>query len=229
MTIGGLQKLTLTDYPGKLSATIFTRGCNFRCPYCHNPELVDPLRYGQPLPESEIFSFLVGRTGRLDGVVLTGGEPTVHPDLPDLVQRIKQLGFSVKLDTNGSNPEMLEHLLRQRLLDYVAIDIKSSPAFYRQVTGVEADTRKIRRSVDAVVSSGILHELRMTFIEALVPIGQIQGVAELALGCMLFLVQPFQPTKALDARLLRCPRPTLEKLKEVRDLLSMTGLPAVVR
>ncbi len=229
MIIGGLQKLTLTDFPGHLSAVLFTRGCNYRCPYCHNPELVDPRLYREPISDADVFSFLESRVKRLDGVVVTGGEPTIHKDLPVLLRRIKELRLAIKLDTNGSSPEMIEALLREGLLDYIAIDVKSSVASYARAAGSEVDTRAIRRSVELVVSSGIPHELRMTFVESLVPLEEIAGVAELARGCRLFLVQPFQPSKALDPRLLLIRRPSVERLEQVRSLLSGMGLPVAVR
>lgn len=229
MIIGGLQKLTLADFPGHLSAVLFTRGCNFRCPYCHNPELVDPRLYAKPMSEEAVFSFLGSRVARLDGVVVTGGEPTIHHDLPALLRRIKELRLAIKLDTNGSSPEMIKALMEEELLDYIAIDIKSSAGFYARAAGTEVNTKAVRRSVELVTSSRIPHELRMTFVEPLVPLEEISGVAELARGCGLFLVQPFQPSKAIDPSFLRLPRPSMERLEQVRTLLSELGLPAVVR
>ncbi len=114
MKIGGLQKISLIDYPGRISAIVFTQGCNFRCPYCHNPELVDPAQYGPILPEEEVFSFLEKRRGKLDAVTVTGGEPTLQPDLDRFLQEIKGMGYLTKVDTNGSNPDVLERLIRGR-------------------------------------------------------------------------------------------------------------------
>jgi len=229
MVIGGLQKLTLVDFPGRLAAVLFTRGCNFRCPYCHNPELVDPSVYAEPIPEAEVFSFLEGRVARLEGVVVTGGEPTVHADLPDLLRRIRRLGFFIKLDTNGSAPEMIDRLCRESLLDYVAIDIKSSPDSYERAAGTPVDAAALRRSVELVISSGLPHELRMTFIEPFVALDDMAGVAELARGCALFLVQPFEPSKAIDPRVVLLPRTSREKLEQARSRLSAMGLPAALR
>lgn len=135
MQIGGLQKFSLLDYPGKISAVVFTQGCNFRCPYCHNPELVDPARYQECLPEEEIFSFLETRRGKLEAVTVTGGEPTLQKSLAPFLRRIKDMGFLVKLDTNGSRPDVLEELLRQKLIDYIAMDIKAPLEKYEAVTG----------------------------------------------------------------------------------------------
>jgi pyruvate formate lyase activating enzyme len=229
MTIGGLQKLTLTDFPGRLSAIIFTRGCNFRCPYCHNPELVDPLRYVEPLSEEEVFSFLQARIGELDGVVVTGGEPTIHSDLARLLRKLKRLGFSVKLDTNGSAPEMISQLIADSLLDYVAIDIKASADSYERAAGVTVDTAAVRSCVERVVSAGLPHEVRMTVVDPLMSLRCAQGVAQMARGCKLFFVQPFQPSKSLDPGLLALPRPSVEELDRIRTALLELGLPAVLR
>ncbi len=229
MTIGGLLKITLTDFPGRLAAVLFTRGCNFRCPYCHNPELVDPLRYVEPVPDGEVFAFLESRVGRLDGVVVTGGEPTLHPDLPDFLQRIRRLGFFMKLDTNGSNPDMIEELIETKMLDYIAIDVKSAPDSYARVSGAHADIDAVRRCIELAISSGLPHELRMTFVEPLISLDDMAGVAVLARGCKRFLVQPFQPSKALDPGFLRLQRPSVEKLEQARLMLQSLGLPAALR
>ena len=127
MVIAGFQKVSLSDFPGKISAIVFTQGCNFRCRYCHNPELVDPARYAAPLAVDAVLDFLAGRVGRIQGVVVTGGEPTLHADLPGLLARIKSLGLAVKLDTNGSRPDVLEEVFRQGIVDYIAMDIKAPP------------------------------------------------------------------------------------------------------
>jgi pyruvate formate lyase activating enzyme len=177
MTIGGLQKITLTDFPGRLAAVLFTRGCNFRCPYCHNPELVDPRCYAEPIPDEEVFAFLENRIERLDGIVVTGGEPTVHPDLPELLHRIRRLGFSIKLDTNGTNPDLVGQLIKAKMLDYIAIDIKCAPDSYSRVAGVRVDANAICECVEMTISSGLPHELRMTFVEPLVSMEEIPGVA----------------------------------------------------
>jgi pyruvate formate lyase activating enzyme len=229
MTIGGLQKITLTDFPGRLAAVLFTRGCNFRCPYCHNPELVDPRCYAEPIPDEEVFAFLESRIERLDGIVVTGGEPTVHPDLPELLHRIRRLGFSIKLDTNGTNPDLVGQLIKAKMLDYIAIDIKCAPDSYSRVAGVRVDANAICECVEMTISSGLPHELRMTFVEPLVSMEEIPGVAEFARGCKLFLVQPFQPSKALDPSLLRLQRPPVERLEQVCLMLQSLGIPATLR
>jgi len=139
MIIGGLQRFSLIDYPGKISAILFTRGCNFRCPYCHNPELVDPQRYAEPWQEEEYWAFLQSRTQKLDAVVVTGGEPTLQEDLEPFLEKIRKMGFLIKLDTNGSNPDVLKDLLSANLVDYIAMDIKAPLEKYSEVAKVPID------------------------------------------------------------------------------------------
>ena len=136
MQIAGIQKLTLLDFPGRVACTVFLNGCNLRCPFCHNASLVLH-RDGAPPPmaREELLAFLEKRRGRLDGVCVTGGEPTLCPELPDLLRHIKSLGFDIKLDTNGSHPDVLQHLIADGLVDYVAMDIKNSPARYTETCG----------------------------------------------------------------------------------------------
>ncbi len=152
MIIGGLQKLTLIDYPGKVAATVFTVGCNFFCDYCHNPDLVLVKKTDQfPfMSEEEFFWWLEKKIGLLEGVCITGGEPTIHKDLPQFIKKIKDLGFSVKLDTNGTNPEMLEDLIKNNLLDYIAMDIKGPQEKYPKFSNLKLDLEKIKTSVELV-------------------------------------------------------------------------------
>ena len=147
MRIGGLQKLTLLDYPGKVACTVFLSGCNLRCPYCHNPGLVLPEQSeGSEIPEAEVLSFLERRKGKLDGVCITGGEPTLQPELPEFLEKLRRLGYAVKLDTNGTNPAMLKALLQERVLDYVAMDIKNSPSRYAETCGGIDCLSRVRES-----------------------------------------------------------------------------------
>ena len=144
MKIGGLQKVSLIDYPRRISAVIFTQGCNFRCPYCHNPELVDPTRYGETLSEKEVLAYLEARRGKLDAVTLSGGEPTLQPDLLSFAGRIREQGYLIKVDTNGSRPDVLEKLLDAGLVDYLAMDIKGPPAKYQDITKSHIQLETIR-------------------------------------------------------------------------------------
>lgn len=169
MIFGGLQELTLIDYPGKIAATVFTIGCNFRCYYCHNPELVLPekIKNTKTLSEEEILNFLKGRKGLLQGLCITGGEPTLENDLLDFIKQVKALNFLVKLDTNGSNPEVLKNLLENKLLDYIAMDIKAPLAKYAMVAGVEIDLNYIQESIKLVRQSGLEYEFRTTIAPGL--------------------------------------------------------------
>ncbi len=133
MKIGALQKFSLIDYPGKVCAIIFTVGCNFRCGYCHNPELVDPKQFPKPMPEEKIISFLQKRKGKLEAITITGGEPTLQPDLLSFLEQVKRHGYLVKLDTNGTNPNMLQQTIKDKLVDYIAMDIKGPLDRYREI------------------------------------------------------------------------------------------------
>lgn len=165
MQLHGLNKLTLLDYPEHLACTVFTGACNFRCPFCHNAPLVLQPDSCMQISEEEFFSFLSSRKGKLDGVCITGGEPTLQPDLLDFITNIKSLGFLVKLDTNGYRPEVLKQLLKKRLVDMVAMDIKNSKEKYALTAGVAEtvfDIRRIEESISLLLTSGISHEFRTT-------------------------------------------------------------------
>ena len=165
MRIGGFQKLTLVDFPGKIAATVFTQGCNFRCAYCHNPELVIPQLFQVPLSSELVLDYLKSRQGQLEGVVVSGGEPTLQQGLVDFLVRIKAMGFAVKLDTNGSNPDILSSLMELKLLDYIAMDIKTSLKRYHQVTCLACDTSKIQASSNLIIRSGIKYQFRTTLVK----------------------------------------------------------------
>lgn len=166
MKIVGIQKLTLLDYPGKVACTVFLGGCNFRCPYCHNAELLGD---AEPvMTVEELRAFLKKRRGILDGVCITGGEPTIHKELPELIRGIRELGFSVKLDTNGYRPEVLGRLLVEGLVDYVAMDLKNGPDSYGETVGLPGvDLERIRESVGLLCRSGIEFEFRTTVAKPL--------------------------------------------------------------
>ncbi len=168
MRIAGLQKLTLLDYPGKVACTVFTAGCNFRCPFCQNASLVLPERFGQPIAEEELLSFLRKRQGVLDGVAVTGGEPMLHADLPDLLRKVRDLGYLVKLDTNGSFPDRLAAVIDEGLVDYVAMDIKNAPARYAETVGLRAlDLKAIDRSRALLAEGKVDYEFRTTVVRGL--------------------------------------------------------------
>ena len=167
MRIVGLQKMTLLDYPGRVACTVFLGGCNFRCPFCHNSELLDGS--AEPVMDvQELLAFLEKRKGLLDGVCITGGEPTLQKDLPELLSAIKALGYAVKLDTNGYRPEILKDLVGQGLVDYVAMDVKNSPQRYAETAGLPGlDIARIEESLAFMLSGAVDYELRTTVAEPL--------------------------------------------------------------
>ncbi len=163
MLIGGLQKFSLLDYPGELSAIIFTRGCNFRCPYCHNPELVEPTIYSPLIDTEKVLKFLYKRHKKLSAVVLTGGEPTLQPDLIAFLKILKAMRFKVKLDTNGSQPDVLAKVICAKAVNYIAMDLKAPLTLYPSLTQSEVNPNDIMRSMELIRVSGVDYEFRTTF------------------------------------------------------------------
>ncbi len=191
MKIYGLQKMTLLDFPGRVACTVFLGLCDFRCPYCHNFELVD----GTAVPlmeEEEFFSFLSKRKGLLDGVAVTGGEPTIHADLPEFVRRIRSLGFPVKLDTNGYHPDMLRRLLEEKLIDYAAMDIKNSPEKYASTAGRETlDLSPVRESIALLMGSGTDYEFRTTVVKEFHEQRDFEEIGKMIEGAGKYFLQSF--------------------------------------
>lgn len=177
MNIGGLLPFTLSDYPGRLAAVIFAQGCNFRCPFCHNGRLIPTATApdGQ-LGEREAIRFLHSRVGRLTGVVVSGGEPTLQPDLARFLLRVQTLGYAVKLDTNGSRPEVLRLLLAERLVDFVAMDVKASWTQYDRLAGVVVDVEALRASAELIARSGVPHEFRTTVVPQLLAEADLNAI-----------------------------------------------------
>lgn len=195
--IGGLQKSSLIDYPEKICAIIFTQGCNFMCPYCHNPELVLG-EANSSKDEFALFEFLKTRQGKLDGAVITGGEPTLHKNLPEFIQKIKLLGFAVKLDTNGTNPQMLQELLDKKLIDYVAMDIKASIEKYSEVVCAKADTENILKSIEILKKTKIDYEFRTTVVKSQLTPQDFEQIGKMISGANKYYLQRFVPTKTLN-------------------------------
>ena len=193
MVIGGIQKLTLLDYPGKVAATIFTAGCNFRCPFCHNAPLVTDINKEYFISEDEIFGFLKKRVGILDGVVITGGEPTLMKDLPEFISKIKALGYQVKLDTNGSDPDMLQYLIDEKMVDYVAMDIKNALPKYPETAGVDGsfDLDAIKRSADILMQGKVDFEFRTTVIHPYHTEDDFEQIGKWLAGKEKFFLQSF--------------------------------------
>lgn len=189
MTINGLLKLTLLDFPGYTACTVFFSGCNFRCPFCHNASLV--LGKGENISEDEFFRFLSKREGVLDGVAITGGEPLMQRELPDFIRRIKNMGFAVKLDTNGSFPKKLRSLVEEGLIDYVAMDIKSSPEGYERAAGCPVNMENIKESVDYLLSDAVDYEFRTTVATGAVLPSDMDGIGRLIKGAKRCFLQGF--------------------------------------
>lgn len=198
MIIGGVQKTSLLDYPDKISAIVFTQGCNFRCGYCHNPELINSKEQAGTVPA--LFEFLKTRVGKLDAVVITGGEPCLHKDLPEFIKEIKDMGFLVKLDTNGSYPNMLKEVLP--LVDYIAMDIKAPLEKYDDIVVNKTDAEKIKESINIIMNSGKAYEFRTTVVRSLLSEDDILKIGDLINGAKCYYLQKFVPTKILDNKLI---------------------------
>ncbi|MBS1418883.1 MAG: anaerobic ribonucleoside-triphosphate reductase activating protein [Clostridia bacterium] len=192
MLISGLQKLTLLDYPGRVACTVFTGGCNFRCPFCHNAPLVLPERLARDSSEEAVLAFLSKRRGVLDGVAVTGGEPLLHRDIGAFLEKVKALGFSVKLDTNGSFPDRLRALVSAGLVDRVAMDVKNSPALYEKTAGAAVDMAAIARSRDFLLSGAVDYEFRTTVVKGLHTKESLMDAARWIRGAKEYYLQQFK-------------------------------------
>ena len=206
MKIHGLQKMTLLDFPGRVACTVFLGGCDFRCPFCHNGELLDGSAPAL-LDDQELLRFLKGRRGLLDGVAVTGGEPLLRKDLPDLLRAIRDLGFAVKLDTNGNHPEALEGLFREGLVDYVAMDIKNSPERYALTVGLrELDLAPIRRSVGLLMAGDVPYEFRTTVVDELHEEADFEAMGQWLQGAEKYFLQAFADRDSVPFAGLHAPK-----------------------
>jgi len=207
MEIGGLQKLTLIDYPGRLAATVFLIGCDFRCPWCYSSELILPKKIKkQPkISQKELFKFLKERKKLLDGLVLCGGEPTINKKLPNFIKKIKKLGYLVKLDTNGSNPKMLKKLIKGKLIDYVAMDIKLPKERYPEIFGKRVKIEDIEESIKILKEGKSDYEFRTTIVPTIHTKEDILKIARWISPAKKYFLQNFRPEKTVD--------PSFEKIK----------------
>lgn len=204
MMFGGIQKTSLIDYPGKVCCVLFTSGCNFTCPYCHNPELAqNRMDLLSPMGEKQILDFLKSRQGLLEGVVITGGEPTLHNDLDDFCTEVKNMGFPIKLDTNGSRPEALGRLLKGSLVDYIAMDIKTDLSRYAPAIHSADLAENLTASIDQVLSSGLPHEFRTTCLAPFVDADIIARIGEIIEGADLYVLQSFKNGRVLDSDFIK--------------------------
>lgn len=194
MKVTGIQKLTLLDYPGVVACTVFTAGCNFRCPFCHNAMLVLPEQIDDEcLTDDEVFGFLKKRRGVLDGVAVTGGEPLLHADMPEFLARVKELGYKIKLDTNGSNPELLSEIVKNKLVDRVAMDIKNAPEEYARTIGLKSfDIAPVERSKEMLLRGDIDYEFRTTVVKGIHTKESLIGAAKWIEGAKEYYLQQFK-------------------------------------
>ena len=231
MIIGGLIKTSLVDYPGKISAIIFTGGCSFACHFCYNPLLVKPFNVANEtslntrghlrkletestptlISEGDLFQFLEKRVGQLDALVITGGEPTIQADLPEFIEKVKALGYKVKLDTNGTNPKMLAQLVKDGVLDYIAMDLKGPEAKYAKIVGVPVDFKKIAESVKIIMSSGLPYEFRTTVVPGYLEPKDIEKMGEIIAGADKWYLQKFKSDTALVDPQLQNQKPYTDK------------------
>lgn len=203
MEFGGFEKCTLIDYPGKIACMVYTIGCNFRCPYCHNPELVDET-VAHRFSEKEILGFLDGRKKMLDGVVITGGEPTIHGDkLLSFMKEVKERGFLVKLDSNGTNPEFLKQAIDKKLVDYIAMDVKSPLAKYSQTVSRPVDTESIKKSISLIMNSDVEYEFRTTVLKVMLSPEDIEEIVKEIKGAKKYYLQKFIPSKILNPQFIK--------------------------
>jgi len=222
--IGGLQKTTLIDYPGRVAATVFLVNCNFRCPFCYSSELVIPEKIKkQPrIPLKEFFSFLRERAGLLDGVVICGGEPCLNQELPQFIKKIKKLGYLVKLDTNGSNPSLLKKLIEEKLIDYIAMDIKAplNKKKYSGAIGREIDINLIKESIKLIKDSGIEYEFRTTVVPGIHSKEDIIEIAKQLRPARKYFLQNFRPEKTNDPKFEKIRPYSKEKMSGMRQSCS---------
>ncbi len=211
--IAGLEKLTLVDFPGRVAATVFLGGCNLRCPFCHNPGLVlGPWR--QLMTPEHLGEWLRERAGFLDGLCITGGEPTLAPARLAAICRVaRDAGMAVKVDTNGTRPQVVERLLGDGLVDFVAVDVKASPAKYRLAAGVSVDTSAIERTVALLRDAGMPHELRTTVVPGIHDADDIRAIGQWLAGPSSYVIQAFRPGNTLDTRWSRLSAPSPELLE----------------
>jgi len=212
MKLHGLQKMTLLDFPGHVACTVFLGGCDFRCPFCHNFELIDGT--AQPImDEDELFRFLESRKGLIDGVAITGGEPCLHKELPEFIKKIRAIGYPVKLDTNGYHPEMLKSILDEGLVEYVAMDIKNSEEKYDITCGVDGlDMSKIKESIHILINSGIDYEFRTTVIKEFHEKEDFIKMCEMIKGAKRYFLQRFTDRDSVPYGNLTAP--SFDEMKE---------------
>ena len=219
MVIHGLQKMTLLDFPGKVACTVFLGWCDFRCPFCHNWELIDGSAPAQ-LDDEKLMAFLKKRRGLLEGVAVTGGEPMLNRDLPQLLRNIRELGFMTKVDTNGNHPDMLRQIIDEKLADYIAMDVKNSPERYAVTVGLENfDTSNIEKSIILLKQSGLEYEFRTTAVDELHDEDSFRGIGRLIEGAERYYIQKFTDRETVHYEGLHAPSD--EKMRKYLDIIRL--------
>ncbi|MFA5188460.1 MAG: anaerobic ribonucleoside-triphosphate reductase activating protein [Patescibacteria group bacterium] len=218
LKIGGLQKITLIDYPGHLAATIFLAGCNFHCGFCHNPGLVEIKPGREFISAQEILDYLCKRKGILEAVCISGGEPLIQPDLKDFLAQIKSLGYLIKLDTNGFNPAFLKELLAQNLIDYIAMDIKASLAKYGEITNVKSDFKNIEESIKIILAGNLPYEFRTTVLPKFHDPKEMAKIGQMITGAKNYYLQNFRNFKTLDPSFAQEQAFTEAELQKLREI-----------
>ncbi|MBU1120202.1 anaerobic ribonucleoside-triphosphate reductase activating protein [Patescibacteria group bacterium] len=229
LRIAGLEKLSLIDYPGKLSAIVFTHGCNLRCEYCHNPELViTPIAPEDIFDPEKVLKFLKSRKGKLDAVVITGGEPLLYDDLEPFLKSIKELGYLVKLDTNGLLPSKLKKLITHGVIDYISMDIKYPEGDYLTFTGENA-LKHVKESIDIIMTSGLDYEFRTTYVKGMHTTESSKAIGEMIKGAKQYYVQNFRAGKTINPTLSEQNSFTERELKTLKKNIKPYVLNAEIR
>jgi len=208
----------LVDYPGHLSSVVFLQGCNFKCAYCQNPDLISYAKKFE-FSEKDFFDYIAGRKKMIEGIVVTGGEPTIHSDLPAFLKKIKKAGFKVKLDTNGSNPQMLEQLIRDAVLDYVAMDIKTSFSKYSDVSNVPDIAEKVIESISIILFSTVLYEFRTTCVPSIVDEEDFKVIGEKVRNAKRYCLHQFQNTVTYNEEFQKIKPYSKKEIQKFRDIL----------
>ncbi len=198
MKIGTIQRFSLIDFPGRICAIVFTQGCNFRCPYCHNPELVEPSLFAEGMEEPDLLAFLHRRRGKLDAVSITGGEPLLQRGVIPFIEKVRALGYLVKVDTNGSFPLVLKEMLDKGLLDYIAMDVKAPLERYGEVVKAPVNPESIAHSIRLIMNSGVDYEFKTTVVSSLLTGRDVEKIGTLITGAKRYYLQRFVPSKTLD-------------------------------
>ncbi|MFA7628439.1 MAG: anaerobic ribonucleoside-triphosphate reductase activating protein [Candidatus Dojkabacteria bacterium] len=217
LRISGLERSSLLDYPGKISAIIFTHGCNLRCPYCHNPELViEGFNKGGSFGEEDILSFLESRKGKLDALVITGGEPLVQSGLLPFIKKVKEMGFLIKLDSNGTFPDRLKDFIATGLIDYIAIDVKYPKVGYVKNSMIPGVAKKIEESIKIIMDSELEYEFRTTYTKPLHSLESAEGIGKMIKGAKNYYIQNFRPGKTIDPTLTKKNSFTTKELEQIK-------------